>query len=246
MILKQSRGNDIIMIGKKNHQNTTMLLERKDSAEMSVNNDYYNDEKNINSRKKNVSFYPEVVMIETLHHKNYTPKEKIRCWYNKEDFVQIKKEAKRVLELIKAGGIPKDQHDKYCFRGLENRIYQRNFAKKRNRTEARRVVLEKQETHRQNPESEEKEQLIRYCSEEEIIATKYSLCSQHCAREACNMGFMDQLEAFKEDTLKDDYVEIKTRRKKLQQQQQQQWVSIFSGILRKHCVTFRNYLSRVV
>jgi len=252
MIIKHSRRNAVIMIATDDRQNCSSPLERKDSAEMSVNNDC-NEKKEIHNRKKDVSFDPEVIMTEVIHHKNYTMEEKIRCWYNQEDFAQIKKEFKQTLELMKkAGGIPKEQRQEYSFRGLENRMYERALARKINRKEARRAVFEEQEIHRQHLENEEEKQLMRNDAEEETIAARYSLYSKRCALKAYSMGLMDEAEAFDEDNpkqerlLKKYYNETKTRRKKSQQQkqQQQQWVSIFHSTIRRHCESFRSHLSR--
>jgi len=101
MIVKTSRTDAIIMIAANSKKKTSKPFERKDSAEMSVNNGY-TEKKEIHNPKKEISFSPEVIMTETLHHKNYTMEEKRRCWYNQEDFVEIKKEYKKtVVELTK-------------------------------------------------------------------------------------------------------------------------------------------------
>jgi len=218
---------------------------------MSVNNDY-TERKEIHNRKRKISFYPEVIMTETLHHNNYTMEEKIRCWYNREDYVQIKREFKQTVELMEkkeAGGIPAKQQEEHCFRGLENRMYERSLARKRNRKKSQGAVFKGQEIRRQHLESKkEEEQLMRDETEEEAVATRYNFYSKHCALEAYNMGLLDEAEVFngekskQEKVPKKDYNETRTRRKK---PQQQQWVSIFSSTFRrKHCESFEGYSSR--
>jgi len=117
--------------------------ERKDSAEFSVNHE---DEKKTTeaiqkNKKKKVSFRSGVSMIKTLHHKDYTPKEKSQCWYLRSNFTQWKQEFQPIIERMIAGEPEEEGH---CFRGLENRVVERALERRVIRMEARRLIFQKQ------------------------------------------------------------------------------------------------------
>jgi len=180
MIIQQP--NDTIMMMK--NQNPLLQLETKDPAEISMG---YNQKK-----AKRVSFCSEVIVTETLHHKNYTKKEKMKCWYIKSDFSQIKKGFLPTIELMEAGEPEQQEH---CFRGLENRIIKRALERREIRKEARRAVFREEEFQRIYKEGEEGQALMS--DADEAIAARYIIFSKYSAFEAYNMGLMDEVEAFR-------------------------------------------------
>merc|ERR1712003_458254 len=93
-----------------------------------------------NAQKK-VSFCPNVSMIQTLHHKNYTRRERKNCWYKKSDFVEWKKDSQPTVNLMKAG---ESEGEGHCFRGLEHRVVTRARERRKIRMDAWRCIFKKQ------------------------------------------------------------------------------------------------------
>jgi len=194
------------------NQNSNLILvnmERKESPEMSIKRIAYetpeesvcclrDEDARILTRRKRVFFYPEVIMIETLHHKNYTKEEKMRCWYSKStddsDFMEMKKELQRTIHLMKKimnstkhtlEEYEKHSKDRYSFRGLENRI--NSSKRKLVREGARSSVFQQIQTRNDDDEPAS-------------IAEQYCHYAKQCAFEAYDMGLMDEVEAFSTNT----------------------------------------------
>mmetsp|Transcript_4260 Transcript_4260/g.4942 ORF Transcript_4260/g.4942 Transcript_4260/m.4942 type:complete len:253 (+) Transcript_4260:93-851(+) len=193
------------------NQNSNLILvnmERKESPEMSIKRIAYetpeesvcclrDEDARILTRRKRVFFYPEVIMIETLHHKNYTKEEKLRCWYTKStidsDSMEMKKELQRTVQLMKRimnspeytlEGSERHSKDQYTFRGLENRI---NPSKRKLiRKEARNAVFQQKQTRNDDDGD-------RTVS----ISERYSHYTKQCAFEASATGLKDEVEAFR-------------------------------------------------
>jgi len=253
MIIKRSISNSSIIVPSNNGNNSPVILERKDSedsAEITVNNNLVQKGTRIHARKKKITFSPEVIMTETFHHKNYTKSEKKKCWYNLEDFSQIKQENKESVILTKGGRIQMQDH---CFRGLENRVYESAMLRKRRRYQARMAVFEEQEMYRQRAEFAEG--LFLKDAEEKAIAARYNSQSNACAYEAYNRGLMDEMEASKEHYNKKlkpvsatTSSEVPRTGKNInicahKKQQHKPLVYVFSNLLKKHKQSFESYLS---
>jgi len=166
------------------NQNPFPQIEKKDSAEIPRCNSL--------KKVKRVSFYPMAMVIQTLHHKNYTKGEKIKCWYIKSDFDQMKIDFSPTIELMEAGETEQQEH---CFRGLENRIVQRLLERKAMRKEALKAVFQEecfQSFHRKNKKGESSG-----ISSAEAIAVQYTIFSKYSAFEAYNIGLLDEVEAFR-------------------------------------------------
>jgi len=141
------------------HNNAIKGLERKECAEISVNNNdlkkylHSTIKKQKDKKKGKVSFFPEANVTEVLHHKNYSTEEKVKCWYLKSDFIQIQKEFQETVQLMKAGKLEDDRdrdNNKHCFRGLEYQITERAFERRIIVKASRRQVFREQKIQRQH------------------------------------------------------------------------------------------------
>jgi len=192
MNMEEQESPEILVNGMLN--NKRMPKEKSDVCCFHNNN---NDNDDVPTRRKRVSFYPEVIMIETLHHKNYTKEEKLRCWYTKStidsDSMEMKKELQRTVQLMKRimnspeytlEGSERHSKDQYTFRGLENRI---NPSKRKLiRKEARNAVFQQKQTRNDDDGD-------RTVS----ISERYSHYTKQCAFEASATGLQDEVEAFR-------------------------------------------------
>lgn len=167
-----------------------------DSAEMSVDESqakvFQTMKQTPERRRKAVSFFPEVIMTETLHHKNYSDTERAACWYSKKEFAEARREYTRTLIKLKKEQKENEfrQDEEHCFRGLEFRILDRAIQRRNTRTEAWMAVFDEQAAQRH--------QGVR---NEDVIAARYFLISRACAFEAYNTGIQDEIEAFRNDDL---------------------------------------------
>eukprot|EP00546_Thalassionema_frauenfeldii_P000715 CAMPEP_0178938772 /NCGR_PEP_ID=MMETSP0786-20121207/26515_1 /TAXON_ID=186022 /ORGANISM="Thalassionema frauenfeldii, Strain CCMP 1798" /LENGTH=239 /DNA_ID=CAMNT_0020617525 /DNA_START=6 /DNA_END=726 /DNA_ORIENTATION=+ len=165
-----------------------------DSAEMSVDESQAKVFQTMTQiherrRRKVVSFFPEVIMTETLHHKNYSDTERAACWYSKEDFAEARREYTRTLKLKKEQKENEFRQDEEnCFRGLEFRILDRAIQRRNTRTDAWMAVFHEQAAQRH-----------KGVRNEDVIAARYFLISRACAFEAYNTGIQDEIEAFRND-----------------------------------------------
>lgn len=174
-------------------QSNSPKVELKDSTEISLNGP---QEKVVPSTKEggentnNVSFCSEVIMIETLHHKNYSETEKKNCWNSKEDLAKMRKEYTSTLKWMKENECRQDNsfEQEHCFRGLEFRILDRAIQRKHIRTEAWMAVFQEQAA-----------QIHQGVRNDDVIAARYFLISRPCAFEAYNIGLADEIEAFRDD-----------------------------------------------
>lgn len=172
---------------------TPPISKENDSAEMSVDTYQAKGFQTMKQIHKGgsrvVSFFPEVIMTETLHHKNYSDTERTACWYSKEEFAEARREFTRTLKLKKEQKENEFRHDEeHCFRGLEFRILDRALQRRNTRTEAWMAVFHEQAAQRH--------QGVR---NEDVIAARYFLISRPCAFEAYNTGIQDEIEAFRND-----------------------------------------------
>jgi len=224
MIIPKTNNNVIIRGG----------LERKDSAEISV--DTYYAKK---SEKKVVSFYPEVLMIEIMHHKNYNREEKMDCWYHKSEFIEMKKESQQIkIQLMKEKKTGKQEleqldNNSVCSRGLENRIIVEQALKRKAVIKTmRRAVLEEQEIQRRHQNyhhrQQEKRQGLIEKNAEEAIATCCIPFSKYCALEAYDMGLRDEVEAFRIMNPKQVYDAMDDEKNTTTTRKRPQWISFSS------------------
>jgi len=168
-------------------------VESKDSAEISVNGLQEKAVQSTKQRAENankVSFCPEVIMTETLHHKNYSETERANCWNSKEDLAKTRQGYIRTLKWMKENEFRQDNSfdQEHCLRGLEFRILDRATQRKNTKTEAWLVVFQEQAAQRH--------QGVR---NDDVIAARYFLISLPCAFEAYNIGLADEIEAFRDD-----------------------------------------------
>jgi len=247
-------------------KNSMRGLEGRDSAEIFVNE--CDKEKNLHrtihnekDKKQNkVSFCPEVMMTEVIHHKNYTEGEKMRCWYLKSEQVQMRKEFQQAVQLMEADELEQKEHEdnEYCSRGLENFVVKRALERRKVIKAARREVFREQVIQRNFQEvGGGKEQgIIR--NAEEAIAARYILFSNYCAFKAYNVGLRDEVTAFrilnfermatmiklqsnKTKALNEDHaMDERKRRKKLQQDRRR---ASFLRLFKKHSGSFRKRFS---
>lgn len=200
-------------------------LRRKDSAEISVDGI---KKKAIRKSIKKVTFFPEVVMTETLHHKNYSKEERQSYWYSKADYSRIKREFQETLKLVVSGELDqRDDNDaerEHCLRGLEIRLFERSMERKEVRAKGRMLVF-----------IEQKIQEEQGITNDEAIAEEYTLLSKQCAFEAYNTGLMDEVDAFSNGL----GIRINPEEKKRTTQR----TSYFSNLFQTQGESFRNYLS---
>mmetsp|Transcript_38006 Transcript_38006/g.43393 ORF Transcript_38006/g.43393 Transcript_38006/m.43393 type:complete len:261 (+) Transcript_38006:442-1224(+) len=194
-----------MIIQRRKNYITELELEGKDAAEISVNE--YKKDKSLpriihnheNEEQNRVSFDPEVVITRIIHHEDYTREEKMRYWYPKSEFAQMRKNFHQIGHLVIADELEQKEHrdNEHCLRGLENFIDKRALERKKIINKARKEVLREQATQRSLKERKRgrsKQKLIR--SVEEAIAGRYRLLSKYCALEAHNVGLTDEVAAF--------------------------------------------------
>mmetsp|Transcript_22942 Transcript_22942/g.34803 ORF Transcript_22942/g.34803 Transcript_22942/m.34803 type:complete len:222 (-) Transcript_22942:1985-2650(-) len=202
-----------------------LSLRRKDSAEISVDG---MQSKAIRKTIKKVTFFPEVIMTETLHHKNYSKDERQSCWYSKSEYSTIKREFQETLKLVVSGKLDqRDDNDTergHCLRGLEIRLFERSVERQSMRAQGRMLVFREQKI--------QEEQGI---TNDEAIAEEYTLLSKQCAFEAYNTGLMDEVDAFSNGSR----IRINMEEKKRTSQQ----TSYFSNLFLTQGESLRNYLS---
>mmetsp|Transcript_14504 Transcript_14504/g.21382 ORF Transcript_14504/g.21382 Transcript_14504/m.21382 type:complete len:227 (+) Transcript_14504:55-735(+) len=209
--------------------NDILLLQRKDSAEICVSE---MQNKVVSNKKFNkVSFCSEVIMTETLHHKNYSKEEKLSCWYNTYDFSAMRKEYQEILRLAISGEIhQRDENEtgrEYCLRGLEHRLVERSEERKSMRLHGRMLVFNEQAV-----------QMQQGTRDAEAIAEEYTLLSEQCAFEAYNIGLMDEVDAFNdESSARKARISIDPEKKRAQR------ASYFSNLFLARGESLRNYLS---
>mmetsp|Transcript_13385 Transcript_13385/g.15356 ORF Transcript_13385/g.15356 Transcript_13385/m.15356 type:complete len:267 (-) Transcript_13385:356-1156(-) len=250
------------------HNNAIKGLERKECAEISVNNNdlkkylHSTIKKQKDKKKGKVSFFPEANVTEVLHHKNYSTEEKVKCWYLKSDFIQIQKEFQETVQLMKAGKLEDDRdrdNNKHCFRGLEYQITERAFERRIIVKASRRQVFREQKIQRQHLKQQggRVQELLGYAEKE--IAVRNVIFSRYCTIQAYNMGLADEAEAFrikspKQNTIVkaiqsqkriilDEHIVMNEegKRKKLQRYQRK---APFSGVFQNSCRSFtKSYLS---
>jgi len=181
----------------------SLHIERKDSAEMSVEN-----ERTKKNPKKRVSFAHDVIEIGTLHHRNYTTEERFNSWYIKPDILRMRQN--------------------YHFEIKEKEI-ERILERKRMRKASRKAVMEEQQRiivqESLIMHIEEGCCLLRRENNEiilveEAIASSYVVFSKYCAFEAYNRGLSVEIEAFATTSRynnhadgRDMKVRLKSRRK---------------------------------
>jgi len=201
-----------------------LRIERKDSAEMSVTNEEETNKRKTTTTKKKkkfVSFYPTAMLIDTIHHKDYTRIERFRTWYMKRDLIQMK------IEYLE------EENTLTTTTTTEGEDYQqqRSLDRKRMRKVSRRVVIEEQEKQMQEKiKNGHSPYLIHNDDDDEKIVSRYIVYSKYCAFEAYNRGLAAEVEAFGcED--KPDYADAFVDRQHRQQQQQSN--NSFSSLFRK-------------
>jgi len=133
------------------------------------------DKKNI----KKVTFNTEVSCNEVLHHNDFTEEEKVECWYSKSQFLQMRREARKIIHLF--DNTTPTANENYCIRGLENLTAGRALVKMDIQRRSLLVVLLAQENRRTN--------------NEEIIALHYGIFSKLCALKSYEIGLLDAEQA---------------------------------------------------
>lgn len=79
-------------------------------------------------RQRPVSFNLAVVIQEVLHINNYTHEECKSAWYNRGDYIAMKRQCQVTMDLIERGAITEDFND-HCIVGLERIIQNRSTSR---------------------------------------------------------------------------------------------------------------------
>lgn len=192
-----------IVTSTKKAKAYSLCIERKDSAEISVENE--GSKKN---PKKRVSFASNVMEIETLHHADYTTEERFRSWYFKADILQMR------------------QDFNY---GNKKKEIERISERKRMRKASRKAVMEEQQRIKLREKiiihhddgccllQRKNNEIILV---EEAIASSYVVFSKYCAFEAYNRGLTVEIEVFTTTSNYNDYDDEKEMEVRLKSQRQ--------------------------
>ena len=129
-----------------------------------------------------VRFSSSVEVRPILSSKHYTPEVRKACWYQNEEYREIRYECVKEIKKIQRGEVLKDK--KYCSRGLEAHTRVAGIIKNQNRRDAFDAVLSEQQT-----------QIRLGVIDQGEIARKYQQIASSCQMWAHNIGLRDQLEA---------------------------------------------------
>jgi len=146
-----------------------------------------NDRKLNRSGKRQVTFFEQVAIRETIHLNEYTTDERRRSWYNKHELKEIKKRLKRTAVSMQVGKLKVDT-DFDCKRGLEFRVGDKAIQRKRRISHALVAVL-----------SEQEDQKMLGILDPVTISLAYRLISRVSAAKAYDVGLCDELEAYCEN-----------------------------------------------
>lgn len=156
-------------------------------------------EKSKSGTTKNVSFFPYVVIEETLCREDFTEKEATNYWFSKVELRTIREENRHIKALLNSGvGKPKDVHT----RGL---ISFDNYKTVRRAVEhSREVVLYEQDKQRKQQQWLDPCQLSMTVinHQQGKIADTYGKSTQQSSLKAQRRGIKDELESQK--VIKDD------------------------------------------
>ena len=134
--------------------------------------------------KKVVRFSTVVTVTEHLHILDFSPQEKKSCWYNREEFRELRSEIRLIAEMLKHNLFVDEE--RYSLRGLEDRLHleRRIGTKSQMRYAARLAVLSEQDI-----------QQDLCVTNESMIRNVYIQHSHSCAVAALHRGQRDEKEA---------------------------------------------------
>jgi hypothetical protein len=124
-----------------------------------------------------VSFSETYEAYKVLTLNDYTGKEIARTWYNDDELRVIAHKCHKIIRRMKNG----IDNGKYCMRGLERMVGDRNDTLNRNRCNAYDAVLIEQE-----------DQFEDGREDQELIAQLYHAVSGQCQTEAAKLGLSDE------------------------------------------------------
>jgi len=188
---------------KDNHDSDNISDQVDPFNEREEGNSIFVFETKQKKKKKSVSFHPDVIMIEMLHHKNFTDEERRQYWHNKVDLLLIKQDIIPIVYWMRSGiklskqdihddddkydECRDDNDDDYCTRGLEHRVYDRAMERKGHRIQGRDAVLEEQERQLA---------LGMRFRNDNAIAFRYASVSNYCAFKAHEVGILDEIDSY--------------------------------------------------
>ena len=155
----------------------TAKTEPSDFTEKSLSSD-------ISSFQCAVRFSSSVEVRPILSSKHYTPEVRKACWYQNEEYREIRYECVKELKKIQRGECLEDEN--YSSRGLKTQTNVGRTLKSINRRDAFDAVL-----------SEQQKQVRLGVVDEQAIAQKYQQIASSCQMWAHTIGLRDQLEANK-------------------------------------------------
>mmetsp|Transcript_3425 Transcript_3425/g.5107 ORF Transcript_3425/g.5107 Transcript_3425/m.5107 type:complete len:191 (-) Transcript_3425:306-878(-) len=149
----------------------------------------HNKKKETAKLQKRVSFDAIVVFTETIHYNEYTKKERLQSWYNRNDLRRIREEYISTIRLFSQAGKMQPLDDEHhCVRGLEHHLSEKNKAtRKQSKSIARSSVLHEQSI-----------QFYLGRRDANMIAARYLPISKYCSLEAYDLGLMDEIAVFNE------------------------------------------------
>jgi hypothetical protein len=90
------------------------------------------------------------VSVRPITHMNEMSMDHIRAiWYEKKDFVEMKKQMAVTLRIMSHGGQPNIDTEEHCSRGLENRTKEGALVRRENKCNALNAVLDEQDRQRE-------------------------------------------------------------------------------------------------
>ena len=92
--------------------------------------------------QRSVRFFPNAKGKLGLHISNYTEKERARCWYKKQEYIEMKRDAVVTIEMIQRNVAMND--DFHCLRGLEQCTKEGSMLMKLTKNQAQLAVFRAQ------------------------------------------------------------------------------------------------------
>lgn len=132
--------------------------------------------------KRNVTFFGQVRVFETIHRDDYTEEELVLAWYRKRDFTMIKAMFAGTVQQL-ANGTYQGDSDYETARGLEYRHREGAMRRKTNKLNALYAVLDEQERQWRKG----------YENDEELSAI-FIKCNMHCRKAAHDLAVKDEEE----------------------------------------------------
>jgi hypothetical protein len=123
---------------------STVGAELYQSAELLV----YRDEPKpkLAQKRRNVSYFPVVLIKTHLHFQDLTEDEHDAIWYKKRDYANMKQECIPIVKLVMRGKYDGDDNER-CFRGLEYRTIEGSNKRRLNKCKAIQAVLVAQDNY---------------------------------------------------------------------------------------------------